>query len=80
MKILEDIQESLPRGLTLPFEPADTDRYYSTSLTVTIRRPGEAPGDADHSAAFLSDQFNVFQIFNVPRPKLINDRGYAASY
>ena len=79
-KILDDIQKSLPPELSLPFNVTDTDSYYANVHTLTVRRPGEISVILTIPLLSVSDQYNVFQIFNVPVPKVFGDQGYLANY
>ena len=79
-KILDDIQKVLPRELALPFAPSDTDKYYSTSHTQTMRTDGGISVLVTIPLLSISDHFNVFQIFNVPVPKSIDEQNYVANY
>ena len=80
VKILEDIQKALPRDLALPFFPSDTDKYYSTSHTQTMRTNGEISVLVTIPLLSVQDHFKVFQIFNIPVPKTAENQNFVANY
>lgn len=79
-KILEDIQKILPRELALPFPASDTDQYYSTSHTKTMRTDGGIVVIVTIPLLSISDHFNVFQVFNVPVPKHFDQQNFVANH
>ena len=79
-KILDNIQKSLPPELSLPFDVTDTDSYYANTHTGTKRTPGQILVTLTVPLLSVSDQYNVFQIFNVPVPRLVDNQGYVANY
>lgn len=79
-KILSDIQKSLPRDLALPFASSDTDLYYSTSHSQTVRTAVGISVLVTIPLLSIRDHFNVFQVFNIPVPKSANDQKFVANY
>lgn len=79
-KVLDDIQKTLPRDMALPFDPVDTDKYYSTVRTQTFRTNAKISVILNIPLLSVSDHFNVFQIFNVPVPKSFNEQNFVANY
>ena len=80
VKILEDIEKALPRDLSLPFPPFDTDRYFSTSRTQTIRTAEGISVLVTIPLLSIKDQFTIFQVFNVPVPKTAENQNFVANY
>ena len=78
--ILDDIQKALPRELALPFSASDTDKYYSTAHTKTMRTEGGVSVVVTIPLLSISDHFNVFQVFNVPVPKSFDEQSFVANY
>ena len=78
-KILDDIQKSLPPELSLPFDATDTDSYYANVPTLTARNSSQIHVILTIPLLSVSDQY-VFQIFNVPVPKIFDNQGYVANY
>ena len=79
-KILDDMQKALPRELALPFPPSDTDQYFSTSHTQTMRTAGGISVLVTIPLLSIKDHFSVFQIFNIPVPKTANNQNFVANY
>ena len=50
-EILYGIQNVLPRELALPFDPSDTDQYYSATHTETMKTGRSNICDSEHSPA-----------------------------
>ena len=78
--ILEEIQKMLPHKLALPFTPTETDKYYSVIHTQTRRTAIGLSVLINIPLMSVTDHFKVFQIFNVPVPKLFKDQSFTANY
>ncbi|XP_043246251.1 uncharacterized protein LOC122393876 [Amphibalanus amphitrite] len=78
--ILEEIQKMLPHKLALPFAPTETDRYYSAIYTQTRRTANGLSVLINIPLMSVTDHFKVFQVFNVPVPKLLKDQTFMANY
>ena len=79
-EILYGIQKVLPRELALPFDPSDTDQYYSATHTETMRLEGVISVIVNIPLLSVSDQYSVFQIFNIPVPKTFDKQNFVANY
>ena len=79
-EILAEIQKDLPPHVGLPFPPQSTDKYYATVHVQTVRTSNGVSVLVNIPLISVRDQFNVFQIFNVPVPKIGKDHTFVASY
>ena len=78
--VLHDIQKILPRELTLPFNPTEISKYYANVHSKVVRNDTNISVILTVPLLYVKDRFTVYQVFNVPVPKIGSDQTLMANY
>jgi len=78
--VLKDIQTNLPRDLALPFNPKKVHKFYANIHSEVIRNHTGISVILTIPLLSMKNQFTVYQIFNVPVPKVGSTHSLIANY